>query len=324
MNEFILILAFAVLIDLVIGDPVRITHPVVVIGKLISRLEKMTFSSNGDQRALLIRGGTLVVVVLLVTYLVTSIIISVSFMIHYWLGMIVSILLFSTTLAAKGLKNAGLAIYNPLVKDNLAIAKEKLAQVVSRETENLSSAEITRGAIETVAENIVDGVIAPLIYGIIGGPALAMTYKAINTLDSMVGYKNEQYLYYGRAAAKLDDLANYLPARITGVFMLLAIFIMRKPWKKALLAWLKFAHQHPSPNSGIPESVVAGALGIRLGGFNWYHGQQHFRAYMGEEERKLTPADIITTIKLMYITTLIFTGSAALTIYGLSVLGGRT
>lgn len=321
MKELIIIFCLALVIDLIIGDPENITHPVVIIGKFISWLEEL-LHQGGNSANLIFRGGLLVAIVVVTVYLTTALIISVSYQLNYWLGIIVSAWLFSTCLATKSLKRAAMAIHLPLINNDLSTAREKLGYVVSRETANLPQEEIARGAVETVAENTVDGVIAPLVYGIIGGPALAMTYKSINTLDSMLGYKNECYYYFGRIAARLDDLANYLPARITGLFMLLAASVMRLPVKKALQSWKAFAHLHPSPNGGIPESVVAGALGIRLGGYNWYHGQKNFRAFMGEREREIVPSDIAVTVKIMYLTTLILSGFIMMLLIGLLLRGG--
>jgi adenosylcobinamide-phosphate synthase len=322
MKELLIIFCLAVILDIIVGDPENLTHPVVIMGRLISWLEERLYQRGSSPPSLMFRGGILVIGVIITVFLITAAIIKLSFYLHYWLGIIVSAWLFSTTLATKSLKKAAMAIYLPLVSGNLAIAQEMLGRVVSRETSNLSPAEISRGAVETVAENTVDGVIAPLFYGLIGGPGLAFIYKAINTMDSMLGYKNHRYLYFGRAAAKLDDWANYLPARITGICLILTTILLNLPVKKAIVSWQKYAQLHPSPNGGVPESIVAGALGIRLGGYNWYHGQKHFRAYLGEKEREIVPEDIITTVKMMYIVVFLFSGAVLLLTIGLLLLGG--
>jgi adenosylcobinamide-phosphate synthase len=322
MKELFIIFFLAVILDMIFGDPERITHPVVYIGRLISWLEERLYSKDSSFASLIYRGGILVVTVIIIVTLILAAIIKLSFTVHYWLGIIVSAWLFSTTLAANSLKKAAMAIYLPLVSGNVTLAKEMLGRVVSRETNNLSPPEISRGAVETVAENTVDGIIAPLFYGLIGGPVLAFVYKGINTMDSMLGYKNDRYLYFGRAAAKLDDWANFLPARIAGIFLILAAVLLNLPVKKAIATWQKFAHLHPSPNGGVPESIVAGALGIRLGGYNWYHGHKHFRAYLGEKEREIAPEDILTTVKMMDIAYILFSGVVLMMIIGLWQLGG--
>jgi adenosylcobinamide-phosphate synthase len=291
----------AYLIDLAVGDPRWLPHPVVLIGKAIEKLESLmrcfakspfSLQLTGVLTAVLITGGSW-----FLTFLLTS----WCFKINYWAGSLLSVWLISTTIAARGLAGAAGEIYSLLREGNLAAARDKVGMIVGRDTGEMDPGGVTRATVETVAENIVDGVVAPVFYAFIGGAPLAMAYRAVNTLDSMLGYKNERYIYFGMASARLDDLANYIPARITGMLLIAAAFLLRMNPKRALAAILRDAPGHPSPNSGIPESAVAGALGIRLGGLNYYGGHPSFRAYMGEDRVLLGPVHIIHTIRLMYI-----------------------
>lgn len=178
--------------------------------------------------------------------------------------------------------------------------------IVGRDTGHLDSPEIVRGTVETVAENIVDAIISPLFFALLGGAPLAMAYRAVNTLDSMVGYKNDKYRDLGWASARLDDVANYIPARMTALLLTLCAALLRLDWRRCWHTVRRDARLHPSPNSGYPESAVAGALGIRLGGENVYHGVTSFRAYMGDPLRTMEPEDIIVTSRMMMWSSAIF------------------
>ena len=300
LNVTIINVIIAYLLDLLVGDPRWLTHPVVLIGKLISGLEKVFFALLKSPTALRIGGVLMAITVVAAAYLVTWAILEVCAGYNSLLGRIVEIWLISTTLAARSLAGAGKEIYRLLVDGNLKEARVKVGWIVGRDTSKLDQAGVTRATVETVAENIVDGVLSPLFYAFLGGAPLAMAYKAVNTLDSMVGYKNEKYLYLGWASARLDDLANFLPARWAGVLLLFASGLLGYNSKQAYHTIKSYAAGHPSPNSGIPESAVAGALGVRLGGLNYYHGQASFRAYMGEEFFPLEAGHITGTVKLMY------------------------
>ncbi|MHB1127166.1 MAG: adenosylcobinamide-phosphate synthase CbiB, partial [Bacillota bacterium] len=221
--------------------------------------------------------------------------------IHPIIGGLVNIWLMSTTLATRSLAGAARAVGQPLIRGDLFTAREKLAMIVGRDTAELSEGEIVRGTVETVAENTSDGVVAPLFYLFLGGAPLAMAYKAINTLDSMVGYRNERYLNFGWAGARLDDMANYLPARLTAVLLSLAAVIGPGKPARGLQTLLRDGRRHPSPNSGYPEAAVAGVLGVRLGGYNSYHGRSSFREYIGEDLTPLRAVHIGQAVKLMYI-----------------------
>ncbi|GAE24652.1 adenosylcobinamide-phosphate synthase [Halalkalibacter wakoensis JCM 9140] len=307
------IIVAAILLDLLIGDPKWIPHPVVQIGKLItfieSRLNKGKYIVN--------KGYLLTVSVISVVFLVTYLIVYVSYHFHIFVGVLVEIYIISTTIAIKGLRSAAVNVFIPLTSGDLQEARYQLSMIVGRDTKELSESEIVRGTVETVAENTVDGITAPLFWAFIGGAPLAMVYRAINTLDSMVGHKNEQFLYFGRASAKLDDVANWLPARITACSMWVASFVIKGSHK--LHAWKitwRDARKHPSPNSGWSEAMVAGLLGIQLGGMNYYNGVESKRALMGETYRTLRRCDINKAIGYMHGGWIVFF------MFGVSVLLG--
>ena len=203
---------------------------------------------------------------------------------------------------------------------NLDGARNELSCLVGRDTSSLDEKGITRALLETVAENTSDGVIAPLFYLAIGGPPLAMAYKAINTLDSMVGYKNEKYLYFGRASARLDDIANYIPARITAILLAVAAFILRKDWRRAWRITLRDSGNHPSPNSGYPEAAVAGALGRRLGGLSYYGGMPSNKPFIGDDAGEFQVRDVREAGRLMLMTSALM---VLISIVVLSIWGQR-
>lgn len=295
-------MALAFILDLLVGDPRWIPHPVVIIGKGISLLEKILRNTIGKIFGLKAAGVFLMVIIVGGSYLITWYTLKKLMLWQPWAAVALNIWLISTTIAAKSLARAAKEIYDLLAKGNLEEARQKVGWIVGRDTQNLSPAEITRATVETVAENIVDGIIAPLFYAFIGGAPLAMAYRATNTLDSMVGYKNEQYIKFGWASARFDDAANYLPARLTGFLLLLSSWLLKKDISNGIKTLRRDAKKHPSPNSGIPESVVAGVLRIRLGGLNYYHGQPSMRAYMGQPIAELLNHHILEVIQIMYVT----------------------
>jgi adenosylcobinamide-phosphate synthase len=214
-------------------------------------------------------------------------------------GFVLSVLLISTTLASKGLAQAGMAVFRELAAGRLPEARAQLARVVGRDSGGLPMPDVVRGTVETVAENTVDAVVAPLFYAFLGGSPLALAYRAVNTLDSMLGYRNEKYRDFGWAAAKLDDLANYIPARLGGVLLCLLAPLVGGTWRRTFAVWRRDRRAHPSPNSGHPEAAVAGALGVRLGGGNHYQGVLHVRPYLGDPAKELAPEAIPAAIRLM-------------------------
>lgn len=295
------IVFLAYLIDLLVGDPPALPHPVVLIGKLISTLEALLRPYFRTPSAQLAAGGVLAAAVVGSSYGATCLVLFLLEMIHPWLALAGEVWLISTTLAARGLSRAAADVLRPLGNGDLAAARIMVGRIVGRDSGSMDQAGVTRATVETVAENIVDGVVAPLFYALIGGAPLAMAYKAVNTLDSMVGYKNDRYLYFGRFSARLDDLANYLPARWVGLMLPAAAWLSGRDAGKACKSILKYAKKHPSPNSGIPEAAVAGTLGVRLGGLNIYRGRESFRAYMGEPLNPLQAAHIRSAVDLMYL-----------------------
>lgn len=302
----------ALLIDSVIGDPKSKMHPVVLIGNLIGRLEKALRRETQSAAAQIAAGGLLAALVLCAVYFAADWI--VRFALHY--GDLsygaVSALLLAFTISPRALAEAGIEIRDHLQSGDLANARKKVGWIVGRDTERLDEPELARATVETIAENIVDGIISPLFYFFIGGAPLAALYRAVNTMDSMLGYKNERYLYFGRAAARTDDVFNYIPARVTALVLIAAAFLLRADYQRSARVVLRDAKKHPSPNSGYAESAVAGALGVRLGGLNYYFGVASMRAYMGDPNRALAPGHITKTIHLMYAATVLFLAAAAL------------
>jgi len=298
MSNFTILLAY--IVDLIVGDPPRIPHPVIIIGKLISKLDNFFYRNDQSNRYKLFSGGLVVLLILFVTYGFTYSLIHFLNTIHPWLSWLASIWLISTTISAKGLKDVGLEIQKLLKEKNLPEARKKVGYIVGRDTANLDEKELSRATVETIAENIVDGVTSPLFYAFIGGAPLAMTYRAVNTMDSMLGYKNDKYLYFGRIAARTDDVFNFIPARLTGLaIVLVALLLPQFSGREALKIFLRDSKNHPSPNSGYSESAVSGALKIQLGGTNYYQGKKSVRPYMGEPINELNHIMIPNTITIM-------------------------
>lgn len=284
-------------LDQIFGDPRSWPHPIIGIGKIISFLEHRL--NRGAPRA---RGRNGVLLTLLVvggTYLLTWTVVWSAKTLHPLLGLGVSTYLIFTTLAAKSLLDAGESVLFPLKNGNLNEARTRLSWLVSRDTAKLAEGDIVRGTVETLAENFVDGILSPLFYAALGGAPLAMAFKAVSTLDSMVGYRNEQYEKFGWFSARTDDAANYIPARLSVPILLIAGWLGGLSVGHAFRIWKRDASGHPSPNGGNPESIVAGLLGIQLGGMNIYHGQPHHRAEMGEILHPLNYTDIVLCRRLV-------------------------
>lgn len=302
MEYHLIAITLAILIDSMIGDPPTWPHPVKWIGSGISRLEKRL--NHGKSRKM--KGIVMVLVIVCVSFFMTAVLVWSFYQLHPIAGIILEGILISTTIAHKGLKDAALEVYRPLEKGNMAEARLKLSYIVGRDTDKLDEAEIVRGTVETVAENTSDGLTAPLFWGFIGGAPLAIVYRAINTCDSMVGYKNEKYESFGWASARLDDVVNWIPSRITGTLMLLGHRPKHMSRKKAWNILFRDAKKHPSPNSGWLEAAVASLLGVQLGGVNYYQGIISHRAEMGERVVALKKEHIIKTNKILDRTSLLF------------------
>ncbi|RAT96837.1 adenosylcobinamide-phosphate synthase CbiB [Brevibacillus sp. Leaf182] len=299
------ILCAAYLIDRVVGDPRSLPHPVIIMGWWITRLERVIRSLVKSESHLKLAGVLFPLVIVGGSYAVVWLLLWGAMFIHPVLAWILGAWLISTTIATKGLADAGMEIARHLVAGDMKAARRSLSMVVGRDTEQLDEPEVCRGAVETVAENIVDAIVSPLIYAAIGGAPLAMAYRAANTLDSMVGYKNEKYRNLGWASARFDDVLNYIPARLTALLLVAASWLQRLDGKQCWGMIRRDAHLHPSPNSGLPEAGVAGALGVQLGGLNYYQGVASNRAKMGDAKRPLQASDIVATIRLMYLVSLL-------------------
>lgn len=220
-----------------------------------------------------------------------------------------------TTLSTKNLGEEAFLVYHALEEDNLKLARERVSQIVGRDTKDLSRDEIVRATIETVAENTVDGIVSPLFYAVLGGAPLAMVYKAVNTLDSMVGYKNEKYHQFGWFSAKMDDLANYIPARLSVLLIPIASLLVRQRSLMALRIIFRDGKKSPSPNAGIPEAGFAGALGIQLGGVNIYQEIKEYRPILGEKLKRKSPKDILQAIRLSYAVSMLMFLSSVVVLY---------
>lgn len=306
MNLMITAVA-AFLFDALIGDPRSKFHPVVLIGKLISFLEKILRRDEDGYIKKICKGGILVSLVLLISYGAgVLILILASLTKSFTVKIFIEAIVLSFMISPRSLAEAGRELYYLLTVGNLARARYKVGWIVGRDTNYLNEGEIVRATVETVSENTVDGIISPLFYFAVGGLPLAIAYRAVNTMDSMLGYKNEKYFYFGRVAARLDDVANFIPARITAILFIVAALVLNLDYKNAFNMMKRDAHKHPSPNGGYAEATVAGALNIQLGGINSYFGVPHFRAYMGDPNEILESAHILGAIRLMYTATIIF------------------
>ena len=288
-------------LDTLFGDPPWLPHPVVLMGKAISALEKRLRAHLPQTPQGELLGGAVVAFTLPVgTFLLTSLVCLGAAKLSPWLGLAVQMFWCGQALAAKGLAQESTNVYRALIKPDLPAARKAVSRIVGRDTQNLTLEGVTKAAVETVAENASDGVIAPLLYMLLGGAPLALTYKAINTMDSMLGYKNEKYLYFGRAAAKLDDAANYLPSRLAGLLWCAAAALTGNSPKGAWRIWRRDRHNHASPNSAQTESACAGALGVQLAGPAYYFGEYYAKPTIGDPLRPIEPEDIRRANRMMY------------------------
>lgn len=294
----------AMLIDLCLGDPDGWPHPVIVIGRAIAWLERRWNHGSALRRRWL--GVCLTLTVVAGTWTISTALLSIFDGIHPWLGLIAELVLLATTFAANGLARAGMAVYRPLIAGDLDGARRALGHIVGRDTDTLDEAGLARGAVESVAENTVDGITAPLFWALIGGAPLALAYKAVNTLDSMVGYRNVRFQDFGWASARLDDIVNWLPARLTALSLWLASWPLPQMQRHgALVATWRQARAHASkryasPNACWPEAMVANLLGVRLGGINHYQGVASPSAELGRDLMPLRAQDIRRAIVLMH------------------------
>ncbi|MBO4376619.1 MAG: cobalamin biosynthesis protein CobD [Lachnospiraceae bacterium] len=309
-------LTLGVILDQIIGDPHFMPHPVKLIGKLISFAEKRLLGEElpplamRDRKKEVWRGLLLWLIVIAVTGTATKLILSWSYGLNKILGVAVEAILTCYILAARSLYRESMAVSKELEKGDIEGARNALSMIVGRDTENLNEEEITKAAVETVAENTSDGVISPLLFTMIGGPTLGMIYKAVNTMDSMLGYKNERYTNFGLVAARADDVFNFIPSRISAILMIIGTFFMgifKRVYNvsRAVKIWKRDRYNHLSPNSAQTESVCAGALGIKLGGDHYYNGVLVSKPTIGDEIRKTEIKDIKRANNLMFMAEII-------------------
>ena len=319
MKWSLLALLIGFLIDLLVGDPHQIPHPVVWIGKLISWLEKklrklFTVTRTGERFA----GFLLWLIVAAVSFLIPGAILYLCHLISPWVRLAVESIMCWQILAARSLRDESMKVYQALKRENLEHARQAVSMIVGRDTERLDEAGVTRAAVETVAENTSDGVVAPMLYIVLLGAPFGFFYKAVNTMDSMLGYTDYPYTNFGAFPARADDVMNFIPARLSALFMLLAGWILRLDVSNGWKIFRRDRYKHASPNSAQTESVCAGLLGVRLAGDAWYHGVLHRKQYIGDPKREIRYEDIPLSCRLMYVTAilslLILAGIRALTL----------
>ena len=301
----VLEISAAYVADLLFGDPPGYPHPVKWIGRTISFLEKKLLQRAHTPRMQRLSGVILAATIVSGAGISTWAIIRMAGWVHPVFSSVISIFFAYTTLATRNLYDEPRKVIRALEQEDLALARKQIGFLVGRETNHLDEKEICRALIETVSENTSDGIVAPLFYLVIGGPPLAMAYKALNTLDSMVGYRNDRYRYLGWASARGDDLANLIPSRLTALLFVLSSFTLRKNWRGAWRAARRDGRKHPSPNSGYPEAAMAGALGVQLGGKNFYFGRVEEKPLIGEPERPIDRNVAKESLNLMLVNSLI-------------------
>lgn len=298
---FALLIGFCV--DLLVGDPHSIPHPVVGIGKLISALEKVLRrlfpkTERGERTA----GGVLWLLTAGLSCAVPALLLWLCHWVSPWLRLAVESIMCWQILATKSLRDESMKVYRALEQGDLEQSRFAVSMIVGRDTQRLDEAGVTRAAVETVAENTSDGIVAPLLFAAVGGAPLGFFYKAVNTMDSMLGYVEPPYRDLGFVPAKMDDVMNFIPARLSALLMLAAGWLLRLDVKNGWRIFRRDRYRHASPNSAQTESVCAGLLGVRLAGDAWYHGVLHQKPYIGDPVRKIEHRDIPRTCRLLYVT----------------------
>ena len=296
-----LVLGFGM--DLLVGDPHSIPHPVIFIGKLISALEKLVRkifpkTVKGENFA----GGVLWLVVIAVSTALPALLLWLCYGISIWLGLTIESIMCWQILATKSLKDESMKVYDALQTGDIAKSRYAVSMIVGRDTENLDDKAVARAAVETVAENTSDGIVAPMLYLTIGGAPLGFFYKAVNTMDSMLGYVEMPYKNIGLVPAKMDDVMNFIPSRLSALIMLLAGWLLKQNVKNGWKIFKRDRFNHASPNSAQTESVCAGLLGLRLAGDAWYHGELHQKKFIGDALREIEYEDIQCACRLLYVT----------------------
>lgn len=292
-------LVLGVLLDALLGDPQGWPHLVIGFGKVISALEKKLYPMENKRLA----GTILTVCTVLICSLVPAAVLLACYKLSPWLYLAAGSLLCWQCVAARSLRDESDLVRVPLEAGDLPRARKMVGRIVGRDTDALDAAGVTRAAVETVAENTSDGVIAPLFYMALGGPVLGCAYKAVNTMDSMIGYKNDRYLDFGRTAALLDDAVNFVPARLAALLLIAGAYLTGMDGKNAFRIWKRDRRNHASPNSAQTESAVAGALGLRLAGDAVYFGVLHKKPFIGDALRPIEPEDIRRSHRLLFAAT---------------------
>lgn len=310
-------LFLGIILDFILGDPHGWYHPVIGMGKVITKTETAVRnifpkSKKGER----IGGALLAVVVIFVSVAIPAVLLYAAYRLHPAVGVMLEAILCYTMLAAKSLKTESMKVASALEKEGLEAGRKAVSMIVGRDTQRLDETGVVKAAVETVAENTSDGVIAPLLFMGIFGALGGFFYKAINTMDSMIGYKNENYRYFGTAAAKLDDVVNFIPARISALMMILSAFLCKMDGKGAFRIFKRDRYKHASPNSAQTEAVMAGALGVQLAGDAWYFGVKHEKPTIGDNNRPIEILDIKRSNQLMYVTTII----TAVVVLGVRIL----
>lgn len=292
------------ILDTIIGDPYKLPHPIRWIGSFISILEKLCRKIAKSNTMLMILGAILVFIVVFVSGGITLLVLKLASFNKY-AYLIVSSVICYYMLAGKSLKTESMKVYKAFENNDTEGARKAVSMIVGRDTQSLTKEGIIKAAVETVAENSSDGVVAPLVYMLIFGPVGGVVYKAVNTMDSMIGYVEEKYFYIGKFAAKLDDVLNYIPARISGILVIISAFILRYDYKNAFMIFKRDRRKHASPNSAQTESAMAGALGVQLAGDATYFGVVHKKPYIGDKKREIENEDIKRANDIMYTMTII-------------------
>lgn len=302
---FPVILISAYALDLVFGDPERLPHPVRWIGKGISALEGLFRKAAKTHQQKKIAGAAAAMIITGLAYAVPFLVLRAAEGRSAILFYALSVYMVWTGISVKSLGREAKEVAGRLKTTGVKKARERLKRIVGRDTEDLPPSAVCRAAAESVAENTSDGIVAPLFYLMLGGPPLMMAYKAINTLDSMVGYKNERYIYFGWASARLDDAANFIPARLTALLMVVSSFLLGYDWMRSLKILLRDRKNHPSPNSGHPEAAIAGALGVRFGGKMSYGGEAYEKPFIGDNIREAEEGAVLASVRIMHLTAFI-------------------
>ena len=300
MKLSLLALVLGFILDLIIGDPHGLYHPIRLVGNLIGLLEKHMNKKSDSPDRQMVMGWLMALIVITLSSGIPLLLLLLAYHIHPVCGLVLETIMCWQLLATKSLKDESMKVYRKLKKHDLQGSRHAVSMIVGRDTEVLDETGVTKATVETVAENTSDGVIAPMLYMAIGGAFLGWMYKSINTMDSMVAYKNDRYLYFGRIPAYLDDIANYIPARLAGLLMVLASFLVRLDGTHAFAIFKRDRYNHASPNSAQTEAVMAGALNVQLAGDAWYFGELHKKKTIGDDIRPVEAEDIVRANKLLY------------------------